>query len=85
MLHEISHSVCGVETTEAAAVNAALLDRPDLMIIDARLGNGTISAACFSRTLSTRPVTVTTPAFAVTPTWAAVTLGFQASSARTAC
>lgn len=40
MLQEMGHEVCGVETTEAAAVSSALLSRPDLMIVDGRLGEG---------------------------------------------
>jgi CheY-like chemotaxis protein len=40
MLEEMGHVVCGVEATEAAAVTAALSSRPDLMIIDGRLGDG---------------------------------------------
>jgi CheY-like chemotaxis protein len=36
----MGHEVCGVETTEATAVAAALRHRPDLMIVDARLRGG---------------------------------------------
>jgi CheY-like chemotaxis protein len=45
MLAEMGHHVCGVEMTEAAAVAAAARWRPDLMIIDARLGDGSGVAA----------------------------------------
>lgn len=40
MLEEMGHEVCGVEATEAAAVTSALRCHPDLMILDARLGDG---------------------------------------------
>jgi DNA-binding response OmpR family regulator len=40
MLAEMGHSVCAIEVTEADAVAAALRYRPDLMIVDAWLGNG---------------------------------------------
>ncbi len=45
MLAEMGYDVCGIETTEAAAVAAALRCRPDMMIVDARLGNGSGVAA----------------------------------------
>ncbi len=38
MLDDLGYAVCAVETTEADAVNAASHHRPDLMIVDARLG-----------------------------------------------
>ena len=37
MLEGMGHCVCGVERSESSAVDAALLNRPDLMIVDARL------------------------------------------------
>jgi CheY-like chemotaxis protein len=40
MLTEMGHRVCGVETTEAGAVEAAAFWRPDLMIVDAELAEG---------------------------------------------
>lgn len=40
MLEEMGHDVCAVEATEAGAVTAALRCRPDLMIVDAWLGDG---------------------------------------------
>jgi CheY-like chemotaxis protein len=40
MLGEMGHVVCGMETTEAGAVAAAARCAPDLMIVDARLGDG---------------------------------------------
>jgi CheY-like chemotaxis protein len=42
MLTTMGHLVCGVEATEAGAIEAAARWRPDLMIVDAELqeGNG---------------------------------------------
>jgi len=40
MLKEIGHDVCAIEATEADAVTAAAQYRPDLMIVDAQLGDG---------------------------------------------
>jgi two-component system, response regulator PdtaR len=40
MLESLGHAVCAVEATEAAAVTAAAHYRPDLIIADARLGDG---------------------------------------------
>jgi DNA-binding response OmpR family regulator len=40
MLEEMGHDVCAIEATEADAVSAAAQHRPDLMIVDARLGDG---------------------------------------------
>jgi CheY-like chemotaxis protein len=42
MLTAMGHLVCGVEATEAGAIEAAAHWRPDLMIVDAELreGNG---------------------------------------------
>jgi len=45
MLEGMGHEVCGVETSESNAVDATLLKRPDLMIVDARLGSGSGIAA----------------------------------------
>jgi CheY-like chemotaxis protein len=45
MLAEMGYDVCGVETTEAEAVAAAARCKPDLMIVDARLGDGSGVAA----------------------------------------
>jgi DNA-binding NtrC family response regulator len=39
MLLDMGHTVNGVERTRAGAVAAALSRRPDLMIVDARLGS----------------------------------------------
>jgi two-component system, response regulator PdtaR len=40
MLEEMGHEVCAIEATEADAVTAAVRCRPDLMIVDAQLGDG---------------------------------------------
>ena len=40
MLEAMGHDVCAIETTEAAAVTAAAQYRPDLMIVDARIDDG---------------------------------------------
>jgi two-component system, response regulator PdtaR len=40
MLAEMGHDVCAIEATEAAAVAAVIRCRPDLMIVDAWLGEG---------------------------------------------
>jgi DNA-binding response OmpR family regulator len=40
MLEDMGHDICALETTEAGAVAAAAQYRPDLMILDARLGAG---------------------------------------------
>ena len=40
MLEAMGHSVCAIETTEAAAVAAALRYTPDLVIVDVLLGDG---------------------------------------------
>jgi len=39
-LADMGHEVCAVEGTEAGAVAAAALHRPDLLIVDARLSEG---------------------------------------------
>jgi DNA-binding response OmpR family regulator len=40
MLEGMGHDVCGIEATEADAVSAEARCRPDLMIVDVRLGDG---------------------------------------------
>jgi two-component system, response regulator PdtaR len=45
MLEEMGYEVCTIATTEADAVAAAARDKPDLMIVDARLGDGSGVAA----------------------------------------
>ena len=55
LLKEMGHEVCAIEATEADAVAAAVRCRPDLMIIDVRLGDGSgISAV--EEILRTGPV-----------------------------
>jgi DNA-binding response OmpR family regulator len=39
VLESMGHDVCGIEATELGAVAGAILYRPDLMIVDARLGD----------------------------------------------
>jgi DNA-binding response OmpR family regulator len=45
MLDDMDLSVCAIETTESGAVEAALRLRPDLVLVDARLGGGSGIAA----------------------------------------
>ncbi len=40
MLTDMGHGVCAIETNEVGAVTAAMRCRPDLMIVDVRLGSG---------------------------------------------
>ncbi len=40
MLMDMGYAVCATETSEAGAVAAAARCRPDLMIVDERLGSG---------------------------------------------
>lgn len=40
VLTELGHEVCAVAATEAAAVSAARIHKPDLMIVDMRLAEG---------------------------------------------
>jgi DNA-binding response OmpR family regulator len=40
MLEEMGHDVCAIETTKADAVTAAAQYKPDLMIVDAWLDDG---------------------------------------------
>jgi DNA-binding response OmpR family regulator len=45
MLQDMGFEACAVETTESGAVAAALRLRPDLMLVDAKLGPGSGIAA----------------------------------------
>ncbi len=45
MLEAMGHDVCAIEVTESDAVRAAIRYRPHLMIVDARLGEGSGVAA----------------------------------------
>lgn len=40
VLVAMGHEVCAIEATESGAIAAAARCRPDLMIVDAHLGNG---------------------------------------------
>jgi two-component system, response regulator PdtaR len=55
MLAGMGHEVCAIETTEASAVTDAIRCRPDLIIADVQLGDGSgVSAVAEIR--RTRPV-----------------------------
>jgi CheY-like chemotaxis protein len=41
LLIEMGHTVCAIEATESEAVAAATLHKPDLMIVDGALSEGT--------------------------------------------
>jgi CheY-like chemotaxis protein len=41
LLTQMGHTVCAIEATETEAVAAARIYKPDLMIVDAALGEGT--------------------------------------------
>ncbi len=45
LLTEMGHKVCSIVATEAETVAAAIAYRPDLLIVDARLGTGSGIAA----------------------------------------
>ncbi len=45
MLEDMEMDVCAIEATQSGAVAAALRLRPDLMIVDAKLGGGSGIAA----------------------------------------
>ncbi len=45
ILEDMGHDICAIEATESEAVTAAARWQPDLMIIDAHLGNGSGIAA----------------------------------------
>jgi CheY-like chemotaxis protein len=55
MLEEMGHDVCAVETTQADAVMAAARCRPDLMIVDAGLGDGS-GVSAVEEILCTGPI-----------------------------
>jgi two-component system, response regulator PdtaR len=56
MLEEMGYEVCGIEATEADAVTAAALYKPDLMIVDVQLGEGSGVAAIDTIHLAGPPV-----------------------------
>jgi CheY-like chemotaxis protein len=45
VLEGMGHEVCAIEATETAAVAVALCCRPEMMIVDARLGEGSGTSA----------------------------------------
>jgi len=53
MLEGLGHVVCGIETTEKAAIDSALRLKPDLMLVDAQLrsGNGASAVSVIQRTI----------------------------------
>jgi two-component system, response regulator PdtaR len=55
MLEEMGHKVCAIEATEAEAVSAAARCRPDLMIVDAHLREGSgvsaVEKICLTRSV----------------------------------
>jgi two-component system, response regulator PdtaR len=55
MLEEMGHNVCAIEATEADAIAAAVRCRPNLMIVDVRLGDGS-GVAAVEEILGTGPV-----------------------------
>ena len=55
MLAAMGHDVCGVEMTETAAVAAAAQYKPDIMIVDAQLGDGS-GVAAMRKILLTGPM-----------------------------
>lgn len=54
MLEDMGHEVCAIATTEAGAVDAAIMRKPDLMIVDAHLNEGS-GVAAVETILATRP------------------------------
>jgi DNA-binding response OmpR family regulator len=54
-LEHMGHEVCAIESTEAAAVAAAERYRPDLMIVDAALGEGD-GVTAIEKILAVRPM-----------------------------
>ena len=55
MLEAMGHDICAIEATEADAVAAAVQFRPNLMIVDVRLGDGS-GLAAVEEILRTGPV-----------------------------
>jgi CheY-like chemotaxis protein len=55
VLEGMGHEVCAIEATEERAVAAAFRCRPDLMIVDVRLGNGS-GVSVVERSLRDGPV-----------------------------
>lgn len=55
MLEEMGHEICAIEATEADLVDAAIKYGPDLMIVNAELGDGS-GVSAVTTILRTRPV-----------------------------
>jgi len=55
MLAIMGHDVCAIEMTEAGTVTRAAQDRPDLLIVDGWLGEGS-GIAAVATILRTRPI-----------------------------
>jgi two-component system, response regulator PdtaR len=55
MLEDMGHDVCAIEATEADTVASALRCRPDLMIVDAGLSDGS-GVSAVAEILRTGPV-----------------------------
>jgi two-component system, response regulator PdtaR len=55
ILEQMGHGVCAIETTEADAVTSAVRYRPDLVIVDERLREGS-GVSAVEEMLRTRPV-----------------------------
>ena len=55
VIAELGHRVCAIEATETGAVAAAARHKPDLMIVDARLGQGS-GLAAVATILATGPI-----------------------------
>jgi CheY-like chemotaxis protein len=51
MLETMGYDVCGIEATEAGAVNAAAQHQPDLMIVDVALSGGGSGASAVDQIL----------------------------------
>ena len=55
MLEEMGYDVCAIEASQADAVAAAMRCRPDLMIVDVQLGDGS-GVLAVEEILRTRPI-----------------------------
>ena len=56
LLTAMGHEVCATALTEGHAVTAAIQNRPDLMIVDARLGEGSGISAVEQILRTTAPI-----------------------------
>jgi len=55
VIADLGHTVCAIEVTELGAVTAAAQHRPDLMIVDVRLGHGS-GVVAVDTIIRSRPV-----------------------------